>query len=147
MKKIFLDSSVLIAATGSKSGASALILSYCRKEIIEGYICKYVFIESKRNVRNKFNEQQKQRFNVLILKSNLTVIEDPKEEIEMQYVDTISAKDALVLAAAHMLHVDYLITHNTKDFMQPSVKKKMFPIQILTPKKYIHMFKVRVHKS
>lgn len=144
MRRIFLDSSVLIAATGSKSGASALILSYCRKEIIEGYICKYVFIESKRNVQNKFNEQQKQRFNALILKSNLTVIEDPKEEIEMQYVDTISAKDALVLAAAHILHVDYLITHNTKDFMKSRVQKKVYPTQIVTPKKYVHILKKQI---
>ncbi|KKQ37746.1 MAG: hypothetical protein US54_C0026G0005 [Candidatus Roizmanbacteria bacterium GW2011_GWA2_37_7] len=141
MKKVFFDSSVIIAAVGSKTGASARILSYCRKQKIEGYISEYVLLESKKNVRKKFNEIQKQRFNALILKSKLIVIEDPNVEIVTQYVDIISAKDTPVLAAAHILKVDYLITHNTKDFMKPSVLQRVHPIKIMTPKKCVYHLK------
>lgn len=42
---IFLDSSVLLAFCQSKKGASALILDYCRKRKLKGYICQKVIEE------------------------------------------------------------------------------------------------------
>ena len=139
MRRIFLDSSVLIAASGSKHGASALIVSYCSKGAIEGFLSKYVYEEVRKNIAKKFSEQEKRRLNYILLKGGLKVIDNPNAPSIKEYQNIISLKDVPILVAAHALSVDILVTHNTKDFMKFSVRKKMHPIQILTPKKYIHM--------
>jgi len=144
MKKVFLDSSALLAAVGSKSGASARILAHCRRKIIEGYISKYVLIELKRNLEKKFDEKHKQRFHGLLLKSNILVIEDVHHDLRIKYQDVISAKDTPILATAHFLKVDYLITHNTKDFMKQVVYERVFPTEIITPSKFVHIIEKRL---
>ncbi|PIR63475.1 hypothetical protein CO051_01340 [Candidatus Roizmanbacteria bacterium CG_4_9_14_0_2_um_filter_39_13] len=101
-------------------------------------------MESKRNVRKKFNEKQKQRLNTLILKSGLKVVEDVHINTIMKYEDVISAKDAPVLAVAHALKVVYLVTHNTKDFMKQDVRNRIYPIQVLTPKKFVHLVEKQI---
>ncbi|MDP4011204.1 MAG: PIN domain-containing protein [Candidatus Roizmanbacteria bacterium] len=147
MKRIFLDSSVLIAAVGSKSGASARILTYCRKQIIKGYVSKYVITESRRNLEKKFNEKHKQRFHTLILRSNIVVIDDFSVATEKPYREVISSKDSPILAAAHILKVDHLITHNTKDFMKQDVRNRIYPIQVLTPKKFVHLVEKQMSRK
>lgn len=144
MKKVFLDTSVFLAAVGSKSGASARILVYCQKKMIEGYISKYVITESRINLRKKFSEKHKQRFHTLIVKSNINVIDDVPVKIEESYREIISPKDSPILAAAYILKVDHLITHNTKDFMTQNVYKKVHPMRIMTPKKFVHLFEKKI---
>ena len=78
------------------------------------------------------------------MKGGLKVIDNPHLLNMKEYQNIISEKDVPILVAAQMLRVDYLITHNTKDFMKSHVQKKIYPIQISTPKKYIHMLKKQI---
>jgi len=144
MKRIFLDSSVLIAAVGSKYGASGLIISHCAKGTIEGFISKYVYEEVRNNIAKKFSETEKKRLNHILIRGCLKVIDNPHILNIKEYRDIISDKDIPILAAAHILHVDYLITHNTKDFMKQDVRKRVHPIQVLTPKKFLHLVEKQI---
>lgn len=137
----FIDTSVLFSACLSKIGASALILGYCRKNKIKGFISRYVLSEIKRNAVKEFDELKKQRLNFYILQSNLNIAENPTLDEMKIYQEVINPKDVPILAAAVKNKVDYLITFNTKDFLLPKVKDFVKPLTILTPKDFVMLIK------
>lgn len=141
MITVFIDTSVILSACISKIGASALILGYCRKNKIKGYISKYVLSEIKRNAVQKLDESGKQRLNFYILQSNIDIV-DNQTNGEIQICQkVINSKDAPILAAAIKNKADYLITYNTKDFLLPIVKDFARPLTILTPHNFIILIK------
>ena len=141
---VFIDTSVIFSACLSKTGASALLLGYCRKGKIKGYISKYVLSELKRNAVLKLDSVGKQRLNFYILQTSLNIVENPSIE-EIQFCQkVINPKDAPILAVALKSKVDYLVTFNTKDFLLPSVRSFAKPLKICTPRDLI--FRMFPHK-
>jgi len=137
MKTVFLDTSVIFSACLSKIGASALILGYCRRRRIQGYISSFVIKELRENAEIKFNQIQKQRLNFFMQQSHLLVINELTEkEIEVSK-KLINIKDAPILAAAFKSKAAYLITLNTNDFMLHEVKKSAKSLKILTPRDFV----------
>lgn len=127
MITVFIDTSVLFSACLSKIGASALILGFCRKNKIKGFISRYVLSEIKRNAAQKLDQLGKQRLNFYILQSNLNIVDNPT--------------GSLILAAAMKNKVNYLITFNIKDFLLPKVKDFVKPLTILTPRDFVMLVK------
>jgi len=80
MKKVFIDSSVLVAASASKNGASALILGLCRKERIKGFVSLDVIKEAQKNVNLKLGPLEKERLTYYLKKANLYLLPDPEVE-------------------------------------------------------------------
>ena len=141
MITVFIDTSVLFSACLSKIGASALILGFCRKNKIKGYISRYVLSEVKRNALQKLNQLGKQRLNFYVLQSNLNIVDNPTlEEIKICQ-EVLNSKDAPILAAAVKNKVNYLITFNTRDFLLPKVKDFVKPLTILTPRDFVMLVK------
>lgn len=139
MISVFIDTSVLFSACLSKIGASALILGFCRKKTIKGYVSRYVLSEIKRNAGKKLDQLGKQRLNFYVLQSNLAITDDPIfEEIQI-FQKLINIKDAPILAAAVKNKTDYLITHNTKDFLMSEIKNFIKPLTILTPRDFVRL--------
>lgn len=137
MITVFIDTSVLFSACLSKTGSSALILGYCRKNKIKGYISQYILSEIKRNVVQKLDQLGKLRLNFYILQANLNILENPTlEEIKI-CSEVIDQKDAPILASALKNKADYLITFNTKDFLLPKVKAFAKSLKILTPRDFV----------
>lgn len=135
MKKVLIDSSVLFSACRSSIGNPALLMTYCRRGVIEGYVSSDVIVEVKRNVAAE-NSNVKKRLNMFILQSKLKVIIPTQEQI-IHCSQAINVKDAHVLAAAIKCRAGYLITLDKKDFMQPKVREFVKPMKILTPKKFL----------
>ena len=141
MITVFIDTSVLFSACLSKIGASALILGFCRKNKIKGYISRYVLSEVKRNALQKLNQLGKRRLNFYILQSNLNIVDSPTPEEIKICQEVLNSKDAPILAAAVKNKVNYLITFNTRDFLLPKVKAFVKPLPILTPRDFVMLVK------
>lgn len=133
LKSIFIDASVLFTACKSRFGASALILAYCKREKIKGYISLYAITEVKRNITYETDQKVKRRLNMFLLGSKLKLVEPAEPEIE-RCKKVINEKDAPILAAALMAKADVLTTLDKKDFFQPKVREFMHPTKILSPK-------------
>ena len=129
MITVFIDTSVLFSAYLSKIGASALILGFCRKNKIKGFISRYVLSEVKRNAAQKLDQTGKQRLNFYILQAHLTIIDNPTSTEILRHGTIIHSKDAPILAAAVKSGASYLVKH---------------PV-ILTPRDFI-LFKIFFYK-
>lgn len=139
MRTIFIDSSVLFSASKSRTGASTLLMAYCRKGIIQGYVSIYVIAEVKKNISKETDQKVKQRLNSVLNQSKLKIVNPTQEEIKISST-LIKEKDAPILSAALKSRVDYLITLDRKDFMRPKLRKAVKPMEILTPKDLVILF-------
>ena len=137
MIKIFIDTSIILAASKSKSGGSSYVFMLCRKVKIQGYISRYVIYEAKTKSPSLLSQHEKQRLNFLLLQCNLILVAEPLDRDIQAYTMVIEKKDAPILAAAKSVNIHYLLTLNTKDFMKEKVRDSMRPIQITTPKDFL----------
>jgi predicted nucleic acid-binding protein len=142
MKRIFIDSSVLVAASASIKGASARILQYCLEGKIKGCLSSMVIGEARKNVFLKLSELNRTRLEFFLKKALLIIVADPKEEETFLCEQIINQKDAPILAAALNSQVSYLLTLDRKDFLQPKVLRfaKNKNIKIITPGDFVSRF-------
>lgn len=140
MIKVFIDSSVFIAASGSISGTSAHILQYAKEKKINCYFSLFVINETQKNVNFKMNELAKKRLQFYLKNVSFIAIEPNEEEIK--YCNAIiNLKDAPILAAAFKSKVSYLLTFDRKHFFEPNVIKsaKAKNLKILTPADFVNL--------
>ncbi len=115
MRKIFLDSSVVIAACGSRNGASHAVIVMAEIGLFKAVISEQVVIECDRNVTKKLPAALpilKQILNII----NPEIVPDPSNRESSQWENIIEPKDAPILAAALSAKADRLLSLNTKDF-------------------------------
>ncbi len=136
--RLFLDASVLIAAAGSKTGGSALILELCRRGKARAASSRLVLLEAERNIRTKLGREATLRFYQEIASLNLELVEPltPHEIHAKEQI--IHPKDAHVLAAAEKGGADFLLTLDRKHFMSATVLRAGLPFQIVTPRDLLH---------
>ncbi len=140
VEKVFIDSSVIIAATLSPSGGSFRLI---RESLFKNYILlisDYVLEECIRILKTKFPEKT---YILPIMLENFgfkTTKDPPEKEIE-KFIDIIDFKDAPILAAAIKYKTDYLITLDKKHFLNQKVLEfaRDKKISILTPKEFLEM--------
>jgi len=137
MKKIFIDSSVLVAACASKKGASALILAYCRQKKVKGYFSPEVIGEAKKNVNLKLLPPAKKRLFILLQLTNLSLVPSSSVEGINRCESFIDKKDAPILAAALKSPAQFLITLDKKHFFKPRVTENITNLQIITPRDFV----------
>ena len=131
--RLFYDASTLIAAVGSKTGASAIILGLCRKGHCQLVSSRPVLLEAERNIKLKMKERALLHFYEAIASVELDLMATPTEaEIAVQH-GIIDPKDAHVLAAALKGNVQALLTLDRKHFLIPSVLNAGFPFSTVTP--------------
>lgn len=119
--RLLVDTSVWIAAAGSTTGGSVMILDLCRQRQIQAITSRLIFLEAQRNIRTKLGLEALLRFYREIAALEIELMEIPtSHEIAVQ-CRIIHRKDAHVLATAVKGHVDVLLTLNRKHFMSPKV--------------------------
>ena len=142
-KKVFFDSSVVIAALLSRSGASYYILSHLSGNF-EFAINEYVFEEVRRSVERKFKNQPQLLSNLLSIigLADMMTLQNPNRQEVREVEKIISKKDAQILASA-MIESDYLLTLD-KEFFKPTIIQaaKGKNLEILMPGDFIHLFDV-----
>lgn len=133
MKKVFLDSSVLVAACASKSGASALILGFCRQKKIQALVSLDVVGEARKNVSLKLGNLGLLRLAYYLRWANLVLTPNPTVEEIAVCENYIEAKDAPILASAIKSKVAYVVTLDRKHFFKELVIDFVKPMKIITP--------------
>lgn len=115
MRRIFADSSVLIAGAGSRSGASRAVLTMAEIGLFKLLVSRQVLDECDRNLRRKLPAALPLFVELLAL-VDLEIVPDPPLTESVRWQSIIEAKDAPILAAAVLANPDRLLTLNTKDF-------------------------------
>lgn len=136
--KLFLDSSVLLAALWSETGGSAKILALCEAKMVEGYISNTVIEEVQRVLARKAPEILP-IFKKLLKVTQLKIVHDvTPHRIEQAKKWIKDPNDAPILAAAKKERVDALITLDLKDFIRdPNVSLKS-GLKIYTPGDFLN---------
>ena len=115
MRKVFADSSILIAGAASRTGASRAVLTMAEIGLFQLVISEQVLLECERNLSKKLPDALP-IFSQLIAAINPEILPNPTIEESNRWVRIIEAKDAPTLAAAVLAKVDRLLSLNTKDF-------------------------------
>ncbi|MDA8336214.1 MAG: putative toxin-antitoxin system toxin component, PIN family [Peptococcaceae bacterium] len=127
--KVFLDSSVIIAALASKKGGSFEILALAETILIIPFISEKVVKEVFRNVQKKLPSHL-DSYHSLIKSIPIRLVEPTA--VDMQHAGSlINEKDAHILAAAMTAEVDWLLSMD-KHFLDPALKDQI-PFSIGKP--------------
>jgi len=140
-KKVFLDASVFIAAAGSASGGSSLILEVCRGIRFSAVTTRRILLEAQRNIRKKLSSEAILRFYKEIANLNPEIIRPPTEERLSKYNDIIAFKDRHVLSSALESKATFLITLDRKHFQTEAIRQANLSIIIMTPKEFLELVK------
>lgn len=131
--KIFIDSSMLIAALISPQGGSAKILELCEAGLVEGHISKQVIYEITRVIERKLPALGP-HFSRLLKITALKILPIVSKNLIRKASMWISDKnDAPVLAAAKFLRVDYLLTLDIRHFIKDPAVAKKSGVKIMSP--------------
>jgi predicted nucleic acid-binding protein len=139
MKQVFIDSSVLVSACRSRTGASAAILALCKRGKIAGYISRTVRRETKKNIA-ALGQDVKNRLNVYLLQHKLIMVSEPPAADVVALTEHIREKDAPVLAAALRSPATHLVTLDFNDFMRPEVRAVAPQLIIVSPGDFVRDF-------
>ena len=134
--KVFLDASVFVAAAGSESGGSSLVLKICGGLRFSAIVSRKILLEAQINIRNKLSSEALLRFYKQLDKLNPEVMKPPTEE-NLSSCCMIALKDRHVLAAALESKASFLITLDCKHFKTASLREANLPIAIMTPKEFL----------
>ena len=133
---LFLDTSVLIAASASPTGGSALVIELCKKRKAIPLVSRLVLLEAERNIHKKFEESVLIRYYNTLAELDPQVVPTPKQRKIEAAAEVIQPKDAHVLAAARDGDASHLITLDRKHFLTDETRQAILPILACTPGEY-----------
>jgi predicted nucleic acid-binding protein len=114
---IFFDSSALIAGIVSSQGAARALLLLAEDNRLSITISEQVLVEVERNLARKV-PQVLPFAREMIRCAQIKIVRDPSKEDITPYMDWMQhAADVPILVSAMRLQADYLVTHNSKHFM------------------------------
>jgi predicted nucleic acid-binding protein len=125
--KVYLDTDVLLAAAGSTTGASHLVLKLSELTLIEGVISEAVRVEAERNLTAKLSHALP-AYRALLKSAKLREAPLPLPDQLKIYHRQADPKDLPHLVAACLAGCHYLITHNTRHY-----RPKPGIIEVLNP--------------
>ena len=140
-KKVLLDASIFVAAAGSASGGSSLVLEVCKGLRFSAVTTHKIILEARRNIRKKLSSEALLRFYKEIASLNPEIIKPPTKEKLSQYDDIIALKDRHVLVSALKSKATFLITLDRKHFKTEAIRQANLPITIMTPKEFLELVK------
>lgn len=144
MIRVFLDSSVLIAACGSASGASHAVIVMAEIGLFKVVISEQVVDECERNLMKKLPKAIP-IFRQIMSTIAPEILPNPSTIEVEQRVAIIEPKDAPILAAAVVGNVNCLLTLNTKDFTSEVSTQSGLLIQ--TPSQFIQEIRALINKE
>lgn len=131
---VFLDANILIAGSGSRTGASRVVLGLGEFGLVQLIVTRQVLDEAERNLRLKLPHAVP-ILAELLLHTNLRVLDNPSRGTFERWFNIIEEADAPLLEAAVQLGVGYFLTLNTKDFTPPVATAT--GLTIMTPGQFV----------
>lgn len=143
-RKVFADSSILIAGAASRTGASRAVLTMAELGLFKLIISEQVLEECQRNLSKKLPTAVP-IFSQLLAAINPEIEPNPSLAESTKWTAIIEAKDAPILAAAVSAKVDRLLSLNTKDFTSEVAAQSGIIIQ--TPAEFVREIREIVEKG
>ena len=134
---VFLDASVLVAAAGSPSGGSALVIEVCRGQRFAAACSQRVLSEAQINIRGKLPAEAMVRFYQLLAALSPALVPPTTAAEEAKYAAWVAPKDAHVIAAAVQSGAAFLLSLDRKHLVNDEVRRAGLPLQVLTPGEFI----------
>jgi predicted nucleic acid-binding protein len=140
-KRVFVDSSVIIAAMFSPTGGSSLILAD-QRGLFAFETNEYAITEMKEAFLKKFKDESLEgKMFTLIGLSNIRILANPNPGMVSRINKYVPDNDATILASA-MIHSDYLLTLDNGFFKDLVIKfSQKHGVTILKPKDLIESLK------
>jgi predicted nucleic acid-binding protein len=142
MKHIFLDTSILIAFSGSFTGGSAYILDCCERGKVKGYVSQKVVFETRKNAAAIMGEATGKAIEYIFNQGFLTIVPDcTEQELKTANQAFHNPKDAPIIASAkQMPEVTFLLSLDN-GFFKPHFIAYVKPIAVIKPGDFINRFR------
>lgn len=130
--RVFIDSSVLIAAAISSTGFARELISQGFTQKIDLYISPDVIEEAQRNLERKA-PQGLEYFYKIYKSLSYTVVKPTKKQI-LKAAKVVVGKDAPIVAGAISSKANYLVTFDRKHLLRHKQEiKDNFKLKVVTP--------------
>lgn len=140
--RIFLDASVVVSATLSPDGGSAVIFGLASKGIIQLVLTERVFREARLGIKRKYNEQRLADLYTLLVPYRDSIKPTPTQKEQQRFLELIEdPHDCHVLAGAVKHKVEFLITLDKKHFLTEKLEKANLGFSICTPGMFLSEFR------
>lgn len=133
--RIFLDTSVIYAGLGSRTGASHAVLVMAEIGMLQAIACPYILDEVERNLTAKAPDALP-RYHETMRNIRWEIVADPSIDEVKMWIPTIRAKDAPVLAAAVNAKPHRLLTLDKRDFTEVVATRS--GLKIVAPGTLVH---------
>jgi putative PIN family toxin of toxin-antitoxin system len=135
--RVFFDASVIIAALLSPTGGSALLFKFIKAGLIVGLTTQTVLAEVFGEDKPEKIDKQREDIEQFVAESGLLVRESITEKDIEPYNELIDAKDAHLIAGAHLTKCIYLVSLDKKHVLKDDIRKQFLPLKIVSPKELI----------
>ena len=144
---VFFDSSALIAGIISDNGAARALLLLAEDQRIKISVSVQVLTEVERNIARKIPKILPLA-REMIRESNLIIYKDPSKEEVSEHINWIDHKaDIPILVSAIIAKVDFLVTLNTKHFINDPQVTFLSGLRIGTPGDALSWVRAQMTKS
>lgn len=130
---VLLDANVLVAASHSASGGSALALEVCRGSKFKAALTVRIILEARVNIAEKFGEPELLVFYQQLAVLGPEMVAPPPFERMTRCVPFVGEKDAHVLAAALECGAGYLLTLDRRHLLTPAVLSSGLSVMVMAP--------------
>jgi len=129
---VFFNSSCLIAASGSPTGGSSVVLAICARGFLRGAVSPAVLAEAEGNIITNLPQPALTRYRQEILSLPLIVAPTPSTAEREAVASITGEKDAHVLAAALSVRAAFLLTLD-KRLVSRITQEEELSIHALSP--------------
>ncbi len=134
--KIFIDSSVLIAAAISPKGSAREIINQGFAKSLDLYISDVVLEETERNLKLKAPHTLEDFYN--FKETFVSKIVAPPRQLILKVAEVVNIKDAPIVAAAMQAKADGLASYDRKHLLQHKEEiEKNFKVKVGTPDEFL----------
>ncbi|MBI2868185.1 MAG: PIN domain-containing protein [Chloroflexi bacterium] len=130
---VFLDASVLVAASRSPSGGSAAAFEVCQAKRFRVVVTTRVLLEARVNIAEKFGQAELLRFYQQLAGVEPEVAASPPASRVEECCALVDRKDAHVLAAALSCQATHLLTLDRRHLLTAKVLAAGLPVKVTTP--------------
>ena len=130
---VFLDASVLVAASRSPGGGSAAAMEACQGRRFRAALTFAVLLEARWNIAEKFGEPELMRFYNQLAALGPEMLAPPSSAEMDRCVPLTGEKDAHVLAAALEGNSEYLLTLDRHHLITPTILSAGLTVKVVTP--------------
>lgn len=132
---LFLDASCLIAAAGTPTGGSGLLLSLCVRRLLRGAVSQAVLLEAEGNIQSRLRPQALSAYHDLLQMAHLSMAPIPPVPPTSAWLQEVNAKDVHVVAATLAAKAPYVLTLDRK--LAIEINQIALPIEALAPGDFI----------